>query len=164
MITKKTIQQYAFNKPDIRCIIYTIPLLLGIFVLMLASTTFLENELLLLGFIGSGIMVGLSLTLTKNIFFPIGIILIYNLTVTIQQSLIEHISSITLFETIFRSIGDALFIVFVIYYIVTLSQYILAKIKRLQNPKDEPVTTNKFILGSIVSGFLYGIFMVISTV
>lgn len=131
---------------------------------MLASTTFLENELLLLGFIGSGIMVGLSLTLTKNIFFPIGIILIYNLTVTIQQSLLEHISSITLFETIFRSIGDALFIVFVIYYIVTLSQYILAKIKRLENPKDEPVTTNKFILGSIVSGFLYGIFMVISTV
>jgi len=164
LITKKTIQQYAFNKPDIRYIIYTIPLLLGIFVLMLASTTFLENELLLLGFIGSGIMVGLSLTLTKNIFFPIGIILIYNLTVTIQQSLLEHISSITLFETIFRSIGDALFIVFVIYYIVTLSQYILAKIKRLENPKDEPVTTNKFILGSIVSGFLYGIFMVISTV
>ncbi len=164
MITKQTLKQYAFNNPDTKNVIYTIPLLWGIFTLMLVSRLFLDNELLLLGFIGSGILVGLSLTLTKNIFFPIGIVLFYNLTIEIEQSIIEPVLVTSLFETSLRSIGDALYIVFVVYWVVTFAQFFSAKIKKLEHIKDEPITNNKFIIGSIVSGILYGVIMGISTV
>lgn len=163
MITKEIIQKYVFNKPEPLYFIWGLGLITFIFMIMLVSVTFLENESLIIGFIASGILIGISLTITKNIFFPIGIILIYNLTITFQRTEMFGFTT-DLFETIIRSIGDALFIVFVVYWVVICSQYVLAKIKRLSNPKDEPVTTNKFILGSIIAGFLYGTFMVIQMV
>lgn len=163
MITKETIQKYAFNKPTVNNFLFGIIIVSAVFVIMML-VSHLENEFLFIGFIAGGILIGISLSLTRNIFFPIGVILVYNLTITIQRGLIFGTSATEIFETVIRSIGDALFIVFVVYWVVIFSQYILATIKRLSTPKDEPVTMTKFIIGSIVAGFLYGTMMVIVTV
>jgi len=160
MITKETIQKYVFNKPKTHEIIFGLVSLQVVFTIMLISATFLSDELLLIGFISAGIIIGISLSLTKNIFFPILVVLSYNLTVIFFRNTFSSINLIDVFETIFRSIGDALFIVFVLYWVVIFSQYILAYFKNIRI-KDEPITMNKFLLGSIVSGFLYGLMMVI---
>lgn len=172
MITKKDLQKYVFNNPNDWEFIYGILTLVGIFALMIFSSMFLENEFLLVSFIGGGILIGVSLSLTKNIFFPIGIILIYNLSLTVIQGNVESFSGTTyelfmglnIFPVIFRSIGDALFISFVVYYVVFTSQFVLKLIKKLETQADEPITNKKFLLGSIIAGSLYGIMMMIQNV
>lgn len=162
MITKETIQKYVFNKPKVNEFLSGLMIIVAVFFTMFFSVTFLENELLFIGFIASGILIGLSLSLTKNIFFPIGIIIIYNLIITIQSAL-TPITPTEIFVSIFRSTGDALFIAFVVYWVVVLSQSVLIYLKKLEKQSDEPITMNKFIIGSIVSGFLYGLMMMIQT-
>lgn len=164
MITKEIIQKYAFNKPTVNNFLFGFVVVVSVFLIMIATTTFLENEFLVIGFIGGGVLIGLSLSLTKNIFFPMGVILVYNLAITLQiGQMFGGTPATVIFETVIRSIGDALFIAFVVYWVVIFSQHILATIKKLSTPKDEPVTTTKFIIGSIVAGSLYGIMMVIVT-
>lgn len=164
MITKKDLQKYVFNNPTQSEYTFGLLTLMMIYALMLTTSTFLENELLLVGFIGGGILIGVSLSLTKNIFFPIGIILIYNLSLTFLNNPLDNISIELLFTTIVRGIGDALFISFVVYWVVFTSQFVLKFIKKLESPADEPITNKKFLLGSIIAGTLYGILMMIQNV
>ena len=161
MIKKKDLQKYVFNNPTDWEFIFGILTVVGIFALMIFSSTFLENELLLVGFIGGGILIGVSLSLTRNIFFPIGIILTYNLTLTFLNNPLDNISIELLFTTIVRGIGDALFISFVVYWVVFTSQFVLKFIKKLEILNEEPITNKKFLLGSIIAGSLYGILMMI---
>lgn len=163
-ITKETLQKYVFKNPKPVEFIYGVLIVTGIFAVMLFTTTFLENESLLVGFIIGGILIGISLSITRNIFFPIGIIMIYNLTLVFLINALDNISLELLFTTITRSIADGLFISFVVYWVVITSQFILKFIKKLETPSDEPVTIKKFLLGSVIAGTLYGIFMVIQTV
>lgn len=161
MITKNTIQKYVFNSPKSSEVIFVIPIIVSIFGIMIASVEFLSGELLLLGFITSGFLVGISLSVTRNILFPIITVLFYNLTITIQLGMYKPEQ---IFEVIIRSTGDALFISFTIYWVAVFSQYVLAKVKKLQKPSDEPITIKKFVIGSIFGGILYGLFMVVSGV
>ena len=163
-ITKETLQKYVFKNPSHVELIYGILIVTGIFAVMIFTTTFLENELFLVGFITGGILIGISLSITRNIFFPIAIILIYNLTVLFSNNTLDNISLELLFTTIARSIADGLFISFVVYWVVITSQFILKFIKKLETPSDEPITIKKFLLGSVIAGTLYGVLMVIQTV
>ncbi len=172
MISKQSLQKYVFRNPTDWEFIFGMLTVVGIFELMIFSSMFLENELLLVGLIGGGILIGVSLSLTKNILFPIGIILIYNLSLTVIQGNIQSFTGTTyelfmglnILQVIFRSIGDGLFISFVVYWVVFMSQSVLKFIKKLETVDDEPVTNKKFLLGSIIAGSLYGILMMIQNV
>lgn len=160
MISKETIKKYVLNNPSDKEFIYGFTCFVGVFAIMLIAVNLLEGSLLLIGFIIGGILIGLSLTFTKNIFFPIAIILSYNFSIVFINDPI-HIELV--FTTVTKGIGDALFLSFVVYWIVAISQYIISWFKKIKT-SEEPITTKKFILGSVIAGFIYGILMIIQSV
>jgi len=163
MISKETIQKYVFNKPTITDFLVGMAILVSIFIIQLLVPTFSagNDTTIMIGFINAGFLIGVSLTKTKNILFPIGIMLIYNITVVIARGLTE---SSSYFETGLRSVGDALYIAFIVYWTVLVMQYMLSKFKKQKTLQEEPITTLKFIIGSVVAGHVYGILMLIGTV
>ena len=163
MISKQIIQKYVFNKPTTTDFLVGIAILISIFVIEFLITTFSnDNEIIMMiGFIDAGFLVGVSLAKTKNILFPIGILLIYNMTIMIVRGLTEPSSY---FETGLRSVGDALYIAFIVYWTVLVTQYLLSKLKKQKTLQEEPITTLKFMIGSVIAGHVYGILMLIQTV
>lgn len=161
MITKAIIKKYALNKPTSIEVSIGVGITMGIFISMLASVIFLQEYYLLVGFIVGGILIGLSLSFTKNIFFPIGIIIAYNLVLTFSNNPFGLVSAELLFTTISRGIADALFVCFIVYWVVCSCQYIIAGFKKFEKVSDELPTMKKFIFGSIIAGFIYGVLMVI---
>jgi hypothetical protein len=163
MISKQIIQKYVFNKPTTTDFLVSMAVLVSIFIIGFLIATFSAGDDItrMIGFINMGFLIGVSLTKTKNILFPIGIMLIYNMTVIIARGLTDPSSY---FETGLRSVGDALYIAFIIYWTVLATQYILSKIKKQETLQEEPITTLKFIIGSVVAGHVYGILMLIEAV
>lgn len=157
MITKELIQKYLLNKPTIGNSAMGMAMFMGVFLTMFLTSQI--PDLFVFGIMLSGFLTGLSLSFTKNIFFPIGIIVSYNLIVISVRS--QLILDYYLLATIFESIIHALFLALIIYWTVILSQYILAIFKKLDKVTDEPITSTKFVIGSIVGGVLYGLIVVI---
>lgn len=161
LISQETVKKYALNKPTPMQFFYGIIVFTSVLGIMLLTTSSEFEDALFFGSIFAGIMVGISLSLTKNIFFPIIIITSYNLLILSFQI---EVSAIDVVTTIGWGIAYGLYISFVIYWVISSSQLILAKIKKLEHIQDEPITNKKFIFGSIIAGTLFGLLMVVSSV
>ena len=167
MNSKELINNYVFNKPTIIDIFCFFLILFSVFLLhfVIGSFPTPNTTLMLIGFGISGYLVGLSLAKTKNVLFPIGIIIVYNVTVSIQSDVwFLVLDESRIFQIVLYSIRDALYLVFVIYLVVLTIRSIIAIFKNIHDITKIPVTIFQFIIASAVAGFLYGILMVIQPI
>jgi len=143
--------------------IYAMLILVAIIAVMLGTTTLIPTDFIIVGFIASGIMIGFSYSISKNIFFPITIVTGYNLIVIFTR--IGEIDSVSIIDTIIKSLFDSLYIVFIVIWVVVFLQYIESYLKKQKEEKDQSKPTiTKFLVGSIIAGTLYGLMMVIQII
>lgn len=157
------LQKYIFQKPTVNRLLYGLVIVSVIFAIMIITTTFLEADLFFTGLIIGGLLVGILFYLTRNILFPVGVLLVYNLTVLTTRSFTAQIPIEDYIQTAFIAIGEGCYVVFVTYWFAIFGQYIFAKIKNIE-VKNEPLSNDKMLVASTLGGAIFGITLVIQAI
>ena len=158
------VKSIIFEKPNSLKLLVSFMLFVGLFAVM-SLIPFLPDIFRIIGLIMSGIIIGFSFALTRNIIVPLLIIVGYNSIVSALQISVIPYSSIDMTDIVIW-FGEGLFVVFVILWCAFVSRKIHEKfnesIKELSII--EGLTFHKMLIGSVVAGVLFGIFMVIRVV